>query len=231
MLGPTDFVLWFINFSIEACVLVCVFKTRAFARYFTITLYLCSALAFEIGRYVILESFGYTSNTYFYFYFYSEFLVTILLYFVLMSLYAEAFPDMGVSKYLRGGTMLLLAGTALVSYLMVAALSDRLVTRFVIELSRNLDFVGVLLTYLLWGTMVRMKENRTRLMQLVLSLGVYFSAFAASYALVNLYPDFVLWRYVSHLMSMWLPLSWAYTFIKVPEDARLATSSVVIPNR
>jgi hypothetical protein len=65
----------------------------------------------------------------------------------------------------------------------------------------------------------------------VLSLGVYFSAFAASYALVNLYPDFVLWRYVSHLMSMWLPLSWAYTFIKVPEDARLATSSVVIPNR
>jgi len=48
----------------------------------------------------------------------------------------------------------------------------------VVELSQNLYFIGVLLTYLLWGAMMKMRENRTRLMQLVLTMGVYFSAFA-----------------------------------------------------
>ena len=40
-----------------------------------------------------------------------------------------------------------------------------------------------------------------------------------------------MWRYVFHLMALWLPLSWAYTFMKVPEDARMATARVLVPNR
>ena len=87
------------------------------------------------------------------------------------------FSEMGVSKQVRGGAMLLLAGTAGVSYYMVAASSDRLITHFVVELGQNLYFVGVLLTYLLWGAMVKLRENRTRLMQIVLSMGVYLSLF------------------------------------------------------
>jgi len=78
---------------------------------------------------------------------------------------------------------------------------------------------------------MKLRENRTRLMQLVLSMGVYFSAFAGSYALGNMYPNLVLWHYVCHLMVMWLPLSWAYTFVKVPEDTRTATARVLVPNR
>ena len=114
---------------------------------------------------------------------------------------------------------------------MVASSSDKLVTRFVFELSQNLYFVGVVLTYLLWGAMMKLRENRTRLMQLVLAAGVYFSAFAGSYALRNMYPDLVLWRYFMHIMAIWLPVSWAYSFIKVPEDARMATTRVLAPNR
>ena len=74
-------------------------------------------------------------------------MTTICLYFVLMTLYAHVFSEMGVSKQVRGGAMLLLAGTAGVSYYMVAASSDRLITHFVVELGQNLYFVGVLLTY------------------------------------------------------------------------------------
>jgi hypothetical protein len=99
------------------------------------------------------------------------------------------------------------------------------------EMSQNLYFVGVVLTYLLWGAMMKLRENRSRVMQLVLSMGVYFSAFAGSFALGNLYPDLVIWRYVSHLMVTWLPISWAYTFVKVSEDARMATARVVAPTQ
>ena len=130
----------------------------------------------------------------------------------------------------RAGAMLLLGGTALISYHMVASSSDRLVTGLSFELSQNLYFVGVVLTYLLWGAMMKLRENRTRLMQLVLSMGVYFSAFAGSYALGNLYPDLVLWRYFSpdgHLAADFLGL---YVH-KVPEDARMATARVVAPSR
>ena len=179
----------------------------------------------------ILKTAGFTSNAYLYFYFYSDALLTICLYFVLMSLYSHVFSEMGVSKQVRAGAMLLLAGTAGISYHMVAASTDRLVTHFVIELGQNLYFVGVLLTYLLWGAMVKLRENRTRLVHIVLSMGVYLSLFAGSYALGNLYPDLPVWRYFFPLMVMWLPASWAYTFMKVPEDARIATATVLAPNR
>ncbi len=231
MLGPVDYILWLLTFLLEVVGLVCVLKARALTRYPTLTLYLFCSLAGEVARYFILASGGYTSTAYYYFYFYSDSLLTICLYFALMGLYSHVFSEMGVSKYLRGGAMLLLGGTAWLSYHMVSSSSDRFLTLFAVELSRNLYFVGLLLTYLLWGTMIKMHENRTRLLQLVLALGIYFSAFSASYALTNMYPNFGLWRYVAHFMAMWLPLSWAYTFVKIPEDARLTTARVLAPNR
>jgi hypothetical protein len=230
-LGPVDYLLMLADVLVEVCCLVFLFKRKAFSRYFTLILFLCSSIAIGIGRIGIIKTAGFTSNAYGYFYFYSDFLLTICLYFVLMSLYSHVFSEMGVSKFVRGGAMLLLAGTAGISYYMVAASTDRLVTHFVIELGQNLYFVGVLLTYLLWGAMVKMRENRTRLTQLVLSTGVILSAFAGSYALDNLYPRLALWRYYFPLINMWLPVSWAYTFWKVPEDARIVTARVLAPNR
>jgi hypothetical protein len=231
VVGPVDYALWVGVFLAEVCCLTFLIRKRAFSQHFTIFLYLCASIAVSIGRYAVIAAAGFTSDAYLYFYFYSDTFLTICLYFVLMSLYAHVFSEMGVSKLVRGGAMLLLGGTALISYHMVASSSDRLVTKFVIELSQNLYFVGVVLTYLLWGTMMKLRENRTRLMQLVLSMGVYFSAFAGSFALGNLYPNFVLWRYICHLMTLWMPISWAYTFMKVPEDARMATARVVVPTR
>ncbi len=231
MLGPIDYSMWSAGFLVEICCVVCLLKKRAFTRHFTLVLYLCASIAVGVGRYTIMGTSGFTSVAYYYFYFYSDAVLTICLYFVLMSLYAHVFSEMGVTQLVRGGAMLLLAGTVWISYHMVATSSDRLVTRFVFELSQNLYFVGVVLTYLLWGAMMKLRENRTHLMQLVLSMGVYFSAFAGSYALWNMYPNAIVWRYFFHLVAMWLPLSWAYTFMKVPEDARIATAGMLVPNR
>jgi hypothetical protein len=230
-MGPVDYSLLFIDLLVEVCCAVLLLKQKALPRYFTFVLYLCASIAVGIGRYFVIAAAGFTSSAYLYFYFFSDALLTICLYFVLMSLYARVFSEMGVSKLVRTGAMLLLAGTVSISYYMVASSSDKLITKFVIELSQNLYFVGVVLTYLLWGIMMKLRENRTRLTQLVLSMGVYFSAFAGSFAMENLYPDLVLWRYVCHLMVIWLPISWAYTFIMVTEDARMATARVVAPTQ
>jgi hypothetical protein len=97
-------------------------------------------------------------------------------------------------------------------------------------LGQNLYFVGVVLTYLLWGAILTLRETRMRLIQLVLALGIYFSADAAAYALRNLFPglepNFLRW--IPPLMGLWLPVAWAYTMTKVPEDGRLAPSELVV---
>jgi len=230
-MGPVDYLLLLADLLVEICCVVCLLKKGALSRHFTIVLYLCASIAVGIGRYAVLGTAGFTSDAYHYFYYYSDALLTICLYFILMSLYAHVFSEMGISKFVRGGAMLLLAGTAGISYHMVATSTDRLITHFVFELSQNLYFVGVILTYLLWGAMMKLRDNRTRLMQLVLSMGVYFSAFAGSYALGNVYPKLLVWRYICHLMVIWLPISWAYTFMNVPEEARMQTARVLVPNR
>jgi len=231
VVGPVNYSIWLAVVLVELVSLVCLLWRRAFSQHFTLLLYLCSCLAIDIGNFSILKTSGYDSNAYFYFYFYAESMLTICLYFVLMNLYSHVFSDMGVGKYIRAGAMLILAGTAGISYYMVATSASRFVTHFVVELGQNLYFVGVVLTYLLWGAMAKLRENRTRLMQLVLSMGVYVSLSAGSYALNNLYPNHGFWQYYFPITSMWLPASWAYTFLKVPEDARLATASVLVPNQ
>ena len=230
MLGPVDYLIWITIFLVELSCVVILLRKRAFTQHFTIVLYLLASLGTSAGRYLVLATTGFTSNAYAYFYYYSDAVLTIFLFFVLMSFYSHVFSEMGVSKMVRGGAMLLLGGTALISYHMVASSSDRLITRFANELSQNLYFVGVVLTYLLWGAMMKLRENRTRLMQLVLALGVYFSAFAGTYALKNMYPSSFIWQYFQ-LIAIWLPVSWAYSFMKVPEEARMATARVLAPNQ
>ena len=81
----------------------------------------------SVGRYLVLTASGFTSSTYAYFYYYSDAVLTIFLFFVVMSFYSHVFSEMGVSKMVRSGAMLLLGGTALISYHMVASSSDKLV--------------------------------------------------------------------------------------------------------
>lgn len=231
MLDPVSYAIWLAVLLAEVVSLVCMIRGKALAEHFTLVLYLCCCFAADVGARSIIKSSGYESDTYRYFFFYSKSLLIICLYFVLMNLYSHVFSEMGAGKYIRAGAAMILGGTAGISYYMVAASSDRLVTHFAVELGQNLYFVGVILTYLLWFAMAKLRENRTRVVQLVLSMGVYVSLSAGSYAVNNLYPDHNgFWKYYFPITSMWLPVSWAYTFLKVPAGTRLATAKVLAPN-
>src|SRR5712675_1163660 len=119
-MGPVDYVLLLADLVVEVCCVVCLLKRRAFSQYFTIVIFLCASIAVGIGRYGIIAAAGYTSAAYLYFFYYSDALLTICLYFVLMTLYALVFSDMGISKFVRGGAILLLARTAGISYHIVS---------------------------------------------------------------------------------------------------------------
>ena len=55
------------------------------------------------GRHYVLAHDGFGSLNYRYFYFYSDALLTIVLYFSLISLYLSVFEEMKVGRYLRIG--------------------------------------------------------------------------------------------------------------------------------
>jgi hypothetical protein len=127
--------------------------------------------------------------------------------------------------------MLVLLGTALFSYVIVDRSTPQLSTHFAVELSQNLYFVGLILTYILWGAVLKLRETRTRLVQLVLSLGLYFSAYAASYALTNMEEKLGVVQYIGPALGCLLPLSWMITIIRHSEESRLATAQLVTVQR
>jgi hypothetical protein len=183
----------------------------------------------DVLRFKILYHYGISSSEYVYFYYYSDALLTIALYLALISLFVHVFKEMRAEKVVLFGSCVLMAGTALFSYLVIQESSTKLVTRFVVELSRNLYFVGLVLTYVLWGAVLKLRETRAQLVQLVLSLGVYFSLFAANFAIRNLYPPVSpIAIALLQFMGCFLPFAWAYAFYRLPKDARLAPSTLAV---
>ncbi len=231
MPGSIDYAIWILGCVLEAFVVVCALSTRSFRRYLCLNLYMLFCLLFSIGRYQVLSVYGVSSPQYSYFYFYSDALLTIFLYLALITLYLHVFDEMKVEKYLRLTAVLLLAGTALFSYAVVQQSQHKMLTGFFYELSQNLYFVGLVLTYVLWGAILKLRETRTRLIQLVLSLGIYFSAFAATFALRNIFPSFQMIEYIVPVFGCLLPLAWAYAFWRLPEDARMATARLAVVSR
>ena|SRR5215469_8819245 len=214
---------------VEIYVVVCLFARRSFLRELPLGIYMAVTAAVACGLFVYAYRFGTTTPTYVYYYYYTDSLQTILMFWVIIHFYLQVFREMKVSRYIRQAAILLLLATACFSYLVVHQNRSQFTSRFVAEVGQNLYFVGVVLTYLLWGVVVKLRETRARMVQLVLALGVYYSASAGSYAIGHLFPNLYMpfLRYLLPLLGMWLPTAWAYTFTKVPEDAQLATATLL----
>jgi hypothetical protein len=232
MLGPLDYVIWFAGFALQACVVVYSFLRKSFLRYLGINLYMMAATASTVGGFLILQKFGFSSYEYLYFYYYGDALLTVLLYLAVIGLYTLVFEQLGIGRYIRGGAVILLCATAGFSLLVVQKNIDQLTSRFVVELSQNLFFVGLVLSYTLWIAVLKLRVTSTRLVHLVLSVGVYFSAHTAFYSLRNFAPEaFAQVRWISPWLGLILPLAWAFTFTRIPEEARLAPAQVATVRR
>ena len=199
----------------------------SFLRYFFLNLYVILSMCADLIRQVVLRFYALDSPQYMYWYFYTDCLLTITLFVAVISLASRVFAELNLSRYVRLVAVFLLLGTAGFTYAVVAQSTDLLATRFALELSQNLYFVGLVLTYLLWGAVLKLHETRTRLVQMVLSLGLYFSAYAGSYALVNVAPNYEILKYLAPILGCFLPISWALTIMRYSEEARLTPARLV----
>jgi hypothetical protein len=213
----------------EVVVLVCAYRSQSIRRYLCLNLYVACEVLTTVVRFEILQHYGWRSASYAYFYYYSDALLTILLFFALSNLYSQVFHELNVGRYVQFGALFLLSATALFSFAVVQQSSAKLLSHFVFELSQNLYFVGLVLTYILWAAVLKLRETRAQLIQLVLSLGIYFSLYAANYALRNLYPSMgSMFQSLNPVIGCFLPCAWSYAFARIPNDARLAPSTLAV---
>jgi hypothetical protein len=219
-------IVWAVSFTLELYLVGRAIATRDFLRYLSLNLFVAALALRDVGIFFVFRHYGYQSTQYAYAYYYSDALLTILMYLAIMHLYYRVFREMHVGRYIRALTVALLTGTALVSYLVVLNNANQFSGHFVNALSQNLYFVGLVLTYLLWAAVFKLRETRSRLVQLVLALGIYFSATAALYALRNMFPSLPVSGVLVPLLGLFLPAAWAYTFTRTPEDARLVPASL-----
>jgi hypothetical protein len=227
LLGAVGNVLWIASFAVEVYILVRALASRDFLRYLSLNLFVAAMALKEVCDYFVYRQYGVHSPQYAYSYYYGDALLTVLMYLTIMHLYYQVFREMHFGKYVRGATVLMLALTAVFSYAVIQSNTDHLSGRFAVEMSQNLYFVGLVLTYLLWVAVFKLRETRARLVQLVLALGIYFSATAALFAFRNMFSSLLpLDLFVSQFVGALLPMAWAYTFTKVPESARLAPQTL-----
>jgi hypothetical protein len=219
--------IWMVGMLAGVCFVASSVIRGSFLSYFFLNLYVILSMLADIVRQVILRFYGWDSSEYMYGYFYTDCLLTIALFVAVISLASRVFAELNMARHVRFVAVLLLLGTAGFTYAVVAQSTDRLATRFAVELSQNLYFVGLVLTYLLWGAVLKLRETRTRLVQMVLSLGLYFSAYAGSFALVNLAPNYEVIRYLAPILGCFLPISWALTILRHSEDSRLTPARLV----
>jgi hypothetical protein len=228
MPGPIGLMIWFLGTAFELMFVVCSLARKSFLQYFFLNLYVLLSTTVSIGRFLILFKYGGAeSDQYMYFYFYSDALLTLALFFALISLYSHVLGELRAGEYVKWGAVFLLLGTAGFSYAVVAQSTQRLSTSFAYELSQNLYFVGLVLTYILWGAVLKLRETRTRLVQIILSLGLYFSGYAASYALMNFSGKYSLIQYLTPALGCFLPLSWSLTMLRHSDESRLVPAQLV----
>jgi hypothetical protein len=224
--------IWLVGALLEGSVVVCSLLRGPIRRYFTLNLYMSMSVLVSAGRYLVFARHGLKSSEYTYFYYYSDAILTICLYFALMGLYAIVFEELGAAMRLRVFMMLLLIGTTLFSFSVVHQSEARMLTHYVVEISQNLYFVGLILTYVLWAALLKLRESRVRVIQIVLSLGVYFSINAANYALHNVYPSLrFIWEYLPPAAGMFLPIAWIYAFMRFDDEARLTPARLAVVPR
>jgi hypothetical protein len=231
MPGPIGLLILLFGSALELGFVVCSLVRKSFLNYLFLNLYLIFALISSASRFAVLHRFGQDSDEYMLCYFYTDLVLTLALFVAVISLYVRIFSELKIKQYLYFVAMVVLLGTAIFSYAVVNRTSEQLSTQLAFELSQNLYFVGLILTYILWGAVMKLRETRTRVVQFVLSLGIYFSGYAACYALVTMAEKPGVAQYIGPALGCLLPLSWTITMMRYSEESQLATAQLVAVQR
>jgi hypothetical protein len=219
MLGPFDLLVWLVGFLAELFVVAWALRDRTLLRHGALLLYVAALAVDEVLSFSILHRFGFSSNEYLYYYYYSDALLTLLMFMAIAGLCSRIFEEQDRSWRVRAVMVLIVGITMLYATAVTAVKHQLLATSFAIELSGSLYFTGMILTYGAWILLLKRRDPRLRLVLIVSAFGIYFGGQTVTYALRSIFPALTALHILPSLMGAWLPVSLAYTFSRVPDEA------------
>jgi hypothetical protein len=184
-----------------------------FRRFSVLATYFAIVAAVSLLRMHVLNAYGFQSSEYAYFYYFSDLLPCVLLYFVVATLYRKVFPAKRAHLRVRVGSILIAAGVGIWSLAIAQTASSRLMSRWIFEYSQDLYFVSAIAALILFG-FARYKPNVPKpVHQLAFVFAGYYLFLALMYMIRYLSP---LWGVplggLVGFFGMWLPLGVAYVF-------------------
>jgi hypothetical protein len=198
---------------VEAFVVYLFFAQRLSGRFFFFNAYFLLAVTMGIGRYAVLTWSGISSLEYAYFYFFTDGLLSVLLFLSIFEIKAR----LDGTKVLRRKNLLLSVGALLATAwfsFQIASLSTFKATHFVFEFSQNIYVVCCLAIAVLWiWKLLNDPQDRTAA-RFVNVLSVYFALFLLRYGVRQLTPHDV--SYMNSLWPMtgaWLPLGCGFALV------------------
>lgn len=219
--------VWLLGFLAEVFVVVWTFRDRSLWQHRAVLLYV-AALAFdEILSFSILRRYGFSSNEYLYFYHYSDAALTLLMFIAIAGLCSRIFREQGGDVQARALPAVILTIVTVYAGAVTALKHQLLATHFAVEFSSSLYFAGMILTYGVWVLLLKRRDPRLRLVLVVSAFGIYFGGQTAIFAVQSVFPSLAVLHYLPGLMGAWLPVSLAYTFSQVSEEARIPVEQLV----
>jgi hypothetical protein len=166
----------------------------------------------EWMRLEVLRQFGISSSQYAYIYYYSDCLLSLLLYFAVAEHLVRVCDSNAARICARIGSFLLALCVGMFSLAVVAQSSAKLLTHLVIEYSDNLYCATVGLGLLLFVVSQRFRAVSFHDRLLAFVFASYLALMPWQYLLRNLYPGFQSIVYTNALLWVLLLLGVAYVF-------------------
>ncbi len=213
MISFADIVLWIYATVLSVFVAFVIIVRGQFRRFFALAMYFAIVAGVSLLRLHVVNAYGFNSPEYGYFYYFSDLLLCILLYFAIATLYRKVFPAKRAHVRVRVGSIVIAAGVGIFSFAIAQATSNRLISRWIHEYSQDLYFVSAVAALILFGLATHKANVPKPVHQLAFVFAGYYLLFALMYIIRYLSPRWSvpLGGLVS-FFGMWLPLGVAYVF-------------------
>jgi hypothetical protein len=213
MISSADMVLWVYDTVLSVFVAFVIIIRGQFRRFSVLATYFAIVAPVSLLRMHVLYAYGLASSEYAYFYYFSDLLLCVFLYFAVVTLYRKVFPAKKSHLRVRVGSVLIAAGVGILSLAIVQATSGRLIPPWFVVYSQDLYPVSAVAALVLFGFAARKPNVPKPVHQLAFVFAGYYLVLTLMYTI----------RYFSRrwgvplgglvgFFEMWLPLGVAYVF-------------------
>jgi len=213
MLSSADMVLWVYDTVLSVFVAFVIILRGQFRRFSVLAMYFAIVAAVSLLRMHALYAYGLSSSEYAYFYYFSDLLLCVFLYFAVVTLYRKVFPAKRTHLRVRVGSVLIAAGVGILSLAVVQATFSRLIPRWFVEYSQDLYPVSAVAALALFGFATYKPKVPKPVHQLAFVFAGYYLFLSLMYMIRYLSPRWgVPLGGLVGFFGMWLPLGVAYVF-------------------